>query len=100
MQRDIKITKSSGRGKFGQQYYYVRPGFKCFNKSRRCKTDDLDRCIEKYFAPRLRKFEIEGLLIAAPDWDKAIAEYNRVCPKRMIGKAKHMIEVIDFVLSP
>ena len=100
MQRDIKITKSSGRGKFWQQYYYVRPAFKCSNKSRRCKAEDLDKCIEKYFAPRLRKFEIEGLLIGAPEWDKAIAEYNRVCSKKMIGKAKYMIEVIDFVITP
>lgn len=81
----IDIEYSNGRGKYGQQYAYVRPAKQCFNKSRRVKAENLNSLIVKHF-PHVNYYKIDGHVIGAKDEESALKEYWRVCSKEKIGK--------------
>ncbi len=81
----IDIEYSRGRGKYGQQYVYVRPAKKCYNKSRRFKIENADKLISKHFS-HVNYYQIEGHTIGAKDEEAALKEYWRVCDKADIGK--------------
>ena len=81
---DIEITYSNGRCRNGQQYAFIRPSQKCFNRSRRCRVDKIDSAIKKHF-PVVNYYRIDGHVIGAKDERSALGEYWRVCELDKIG---------------
>lgn len=92
--KGIEITYSDGRGKSGQQYAYIRPAGKCRNKSRRCAVQDIQKTIDRYFAPEVKYYEVDGFTIGSNSPDNGLKEYYRICDKRLIG-VKFEVKEID-----
>ena len=81
----VKVEISSGRGKYGKQYAYIRPAKPCANRSRRVAAMDVDKWVRIIF-PKVNYWNIGGLVIGARDEDHAWTEYWRVCEKEQIRK--------------
>lgn len=83
----VKIEFSRGRGKYGSFYVYIRPAFKCNNRSRRvqCKDDIIETTVKKYYSP-CNYYMIEGYIIGAGNEKLALREYWKICDKSEIKK--------------
>lgn len=83
----VKVQFSYGRGKYGRSYVYIRPAFKCNNRSRRvqCKDDVIKAAIEKYYTP-CNYYIIEDNVIGAANEKLALREYWKICDKSEIKK--------------
>lgn len=82
----LKVTKSQGRAKNGNVYFYVRPLLSCSNKSRRVHSDLLHNWILK-FMPSITYYVFQNnsgwkTIIGAKDQTQAWKEYKRICEKR------------------
>lgn len=82
----IKIEKSNGRGKGGRSVYYIRPIQKCFNKSRKVSgfthaeiEEKKEKLINKWYAPMIIYYEINGCVIGSNSKENALKEYSRIC---------------------
>jgi hypothetical protein len=84
---DVQITYSEGRGKAGRRYAFIRPLFKCQNKSHRVIADrnKIQEFIEKNF-PNVNYYKVDGLVIGAKSEQFAMKEFWRICEKSKIGK--------------
>lgn len=83
----IKITYSNGRGKYGQQYAYIRPAMECFNRSRRVLAEKLQGEIARHFpGNKVNYYKVGDYCIGAKDEKAAIKEYWRVCNRGDIGR--------------
>ena len=85
MPTQVTIQYSSGRGKNGKRWAYIRPDTRCANKSRRVSADKIDETIEKYF-PIVNLYLIKNRIFGAKDERDALKEYWRVCEQSEIGK--------------
>lgn len=74
----VDVRFSNGRGRSGQQYAFIRPALKCFNRSRRCRVDQIELVIEEHF-PVVNYYKIDGEIIGAKNEEFALKEYWRVC---------------------
>ena len=83
---ELKITRSNGNGKGGKTFYYVRPIYDCFNRSRKVSGftyreihEKLDKLIETWYSPKIILYEIQGHTIASNSKENALKEFWRVC---------------------
>jgi hypothetical protein len=90
----VKVILSGGRGKYGQQYAYIRPAKTCHNRSRRVEVQSLEESVAKIF-PEVHYWNIGGLTIGARNEDHAWREYWRVCERSQIRKKLVQIEKIE-----
>lgn len=82
----IDFTMSAGSSAYGGQYAYLRPNYDCFNRSRRIGTTDpklfwdkIDKAIEKWYAPMINLYLVDGHIIGSNSAENALKEYWRVC---------------------
>ena len=63
-QPDIKVTRSFGRNRLGVPVFFVRPLEASFNRSRRfVGYDKLNKGVQRWFAPAVKMFLVDGHLI-------------------------------------
>jgi len=86
----VTISYSNGRGKYGQQFAYVRPSGKCSNRSRRCAADKVQDVVSKHF-PVVNYYKINGWIIGAKNENFALKEYYRICDVADIGKSFEVV---------
>lgn len=85
-QSDITINRSNGFTKSGKPAYYISPRVKCINRARRViGIDRVEKCIKKYFYPRVILYEIDGSVIGSNSKENALKEYWRVCELNKVG---------------
>jgi len=90
----VNMDYSDGRTRDGSQYVYIRPAFKCDNKSRRIKEGEgRIRCaVEKYYTP-CNYYVIENKIIGAATEQLALREYWKICEKSKI-KQKFAVQLL------
>lgn len=91
---EVSVTISNGRGKYGKQYAYIRPGKPCVNRSRRVEVNEVEKWIRIIF-PEVHYWRIGGLVIGARDEDQAWREYWRVCERSQIRKKEVEISKLE-----
>ena len=81
----IKVEYSSGRGKNGRKYAYIRPAGKCSNRSRRIQIEKVAEVISTHF-PQVNYYIVDTLIIGAKNEAFALREFYRVCEKSKINQ--------------
>ena len=101
-QEDIKIERSNGRGKGGKISFFIRPVANCLNRSRKVSgwpgsdiQDKIDKCVRKWFSPKVILYEIEGSIIGSNSKENALKEYWRVCDIKDINKQFEVKQLIQ-----
>jgi hypothetical protein len=79
--------RSRGRTKLGIPVFYVRPKEACENRSRKfVGYHKMNKGIERWFAPEVKYFLVDGHLIGSNNPKNALREYHRICEKEKIGR--------------
>lgn len=102
MQSDVEVKRSNGYGKGGRLIAFVRPIYYCFNRSRKVSADTgaelrekIEKTIQKWYAPVVIRYEINGNTVCSNSKDNALTEYWRVCNKEDIGKIFEVTQLRD-----
>lgn len=97
MQEDIQIRRSSGRGKGGKSYCFIRPFATCDNRSRKVGgytsleiEGKIAKLIAKWYFPVVILYKVDGLIIGSNSKENALKEYWRVCDRADIGVIKNV----------
>lgn len=100
----VKRTESNGCGKDGRKTIFLHPDCECFNRSRSVKfftkeeaEQKIEKIIDKWYSPEIKRYEIDGRVIASNSAANAVKEYWRVCDPKHIGKPFEAAEAMIVV---
>lgn len=100
----VDVRWSSGSGKAGKLFVYIRPEKECGNRSRRIGGfygaefgARIDKLIKKWFIP-IKYYKVNNDRVIGSNSEKnALTEYWRVCEREDIGKIFPVTEIINHI---